>query len=125
MRCVRKEFSNIGECIAAVDDVTINFYNQEFSVILGHNGSGKSCLLKMIIGMENEFVADFCHSVINEIVICDRNVQTDSRPRLLGERKFNISDWLLSAGKYISTLHDNDTASLYIWHGKYSLLFKI
>lgn len=54
MRCVRKEFGKIGERITAIDDVTINFYHQEFSVILGHNGSGKSCLLKMITGiMEN------------------------------------------------------------------------
>ncbi|XP_029677465.1 uncharacterized protein LOC115244170 [Formica exsecta] len=35
----------------AMDDVTIDFYHQEFSVILGHNGAGKSCLLKTIIGM--------------------------------------------------------------------------
>ncbi|XP_071572404.1 phospholipid-transporting ATPase ABCA3-like [Temnothorax nylanderi] len=51
VRCVRKEFGKIGERIAAINDVTIDFYHQEFSVILGHNGSGKSCLLKMIIGM--------------------------------------------------------------------------
>ncbi|XP_018368842.1 PREDICTED: ATP-binding cassette sub-family A member 2-like [Trachymyrmex cornetzi] len=51
VRCVRKEFGRIGERITAVNDVTIDFYNQEFSVILGHNGAGKSCLLKIIIGM--------------------------------------------------------------------------
>lgn len=52
-------------------------------------------------------------------MICDRNVQTDSWPRLLGEWKFNTSDWLLSAGKYIGKLLDDDAASLYTWHGKY------
>ncbi|KAL6428810.1 hypothetical protein ACFW04_007984 [Cataglyphis niger] len=51
VRCVRKEFSKIGEHFTAMDDVTIDFYHQEFSVILGHNGAGKSCLLKIIIGM--------------------------------------------------------------------------
>jgi len=61
---------------------------------------------------------------IDQFVICDRNVQTDSWPRLLRERKFNISDWLLSTRKYISELFDNNTASLYIWHGKYPLLLK-
>ncbi|XP_011687936.1 PREDICTED: ATP-binding cassette sub-family A member 2-like isoform X2 [Wasmannia auropunctata] len=51
VRCVRKEFGKIGERITAINDITIDFYHQEFSVILGHNGSGKSCLLKIIIGM--------------------------------------------------------------------------
>ncbi|KAG5320939.1 ABCAA protein, partial [Acromyrmex heyeri] len=51
VRCVRKEFGGIGERITAINDVTIDFYNQEFSVILGHNGAGKSCLLKIITGM--------------------------------------------------------------------------
>ncbi|XP_012061175.1 PREDICTED: ATP-binding cassette sub-family A member 2-like [Atta cephalotes] len=51
VRCVRKEFGRIGEHITAINDVTIDFYNQEFSVILGHNGAGKSCLLKIITGM--------------------------------------------------------------------------
>ncbi|KAM0731504.1 Phospholipid-transporting ATPase ABCA3 [Formica fusca] len=51
VRCVRKEFGRIGERFTAMDDVTIDFYHQEFSVILGHNGAGKSCLLKTIIGM--------------------------------------------------------------------------
>ncbi|XP_011067293.1 PREDICTED: LOW QUALITY PROTEIN: ATP-binding cassette sub-family A member 2-like [Acromyrmex echinatior] len=51
VRCVRKEFGRIGESITAINDVTIDFYNQEFSVILGHNGAGKSCLLKIITGM--------------------------------------------------------------------------
>ncbi|KAL6255069.1 hypothetical protein P5V15_013403 [Pogonomyrmex californicus] len=51
VRCIRKEFGKIGEPITAINDVTINFYHQELSVILGHNGSGKSCLLKIIIGM--------------------------------------------------------------------------
>ncbi|KYN45163.1 ATP-binding cassette sub-family A member 3 [Trachymyrmex septentrionalis] len=41
VRCVRKEFGRIGKRITAINDVTINFYNQEFSVILGHNGAGK------------------------------------------------------------------------------------
>ncbi|KYN07184.1 ATP-binding cassette sub-family A member 3 [Cyphomyrmex costatus] len=41
VRCVRKDFGRIGERITAINDVTIDFYNQEFSVILGHNGSGK------------------------------------------------------------------------------------
>ncbi|XP_025073393.1 ATP-binding cassette sub-family A member 2-like [Pogonomyrmex barbatus] len=51
VRCIRKEFGKIGEPITAINDVTINFYHQELSVILGYNGSGKSCLLKIIIGM--------------------------------------------------------------------------
>ncbi|XP_011872819.1 PREDICTED: ATP-binding cassette sub-family A member 2-like isoform X2 [Vollenhovia emeryi] len=51
VRCVQKEFGKIGERLTAVNNVTIDFYHQEFSVILGHNGSGKSCLLKIIIGM--------------------------------------------------------------------------
>ncbi|KYQ46736.1 ATP-binding cassette sub-family A member 3 [Trachymyrmex zeteki] len=41
VRCVRKEFGRLGERITAINDVTIDFYNQEFSVILGHNGAGK------------------------------------------------------------------------------------
>ena len=60
MRCVRKEFGRIGERITAINDVTIDFYNQEFSVILGHNGAGKSCLLKIIIGIyEINHMTDF------------------------------------------------------------------
>ncbi|XP_072764356.1 phospholipid-transporting ATPase ABCA3-like [Anoplolepis gracilipes] len=51
LRCVRKEFGRIGEHFTTIDDVTINFYHQEFSVILGQNGAGKSCLLKIIMGM--------------------------------------------------------------------------
>ncbi|XP_014486242.1 PREDICTED: ATP-binding cassette sub-family A member 2-like [Dinoponera quadriceps] len=51
VRCVSRRFGKFGNRITAVDDVTIDFYRDEFSVILGHNGAGKSCLLKMIIGM--------------------------------------------------------------------------
>ncbi|EFN75608.1 ATP-binding cassette sub-family A member 3, partial [Harpegnathos saltator] len=51
VRCVSRRFGRIDNRVTAVDDVTIDFYRHEFSVILGHNGAGKSCLLKMIIGM--------------------------------------------------------------------------
>ncbi|XP_032670360.1 ATP-binding cassette sub-family A member 3-like [Odontomachus brunneus] len=51
VRCVSRRFGRTGDYVTAVDDVTIDFYRYEFSVILGHNGAGKSCLLKMIIGM--------------------------------------------------------------------------
>ncbi|XP_067203769.1 ATP-binding cassette sub-family A member 17-like isoform X1 [Linepithema humile] len=51
VRCVSKEFGRINNRITVIDNVTIDFYHQEFSVILGHNGAGKSCFLKMIIGM--------------------------------------------------------------------------
>ncbi|KAG7199669.1 hypothetical protein KM043_014259 [Ampulex compressa] len=49
VRCVTKKFGRMGERVIGVKDMTIAFYKQEFSVILGHNGAGKSCLLKIII----------------------------------------------------------------------------
>ncbi|KAH0549029.1 hypothetical protein KQX54_005250, partial [Cotesia glomerata] len=37
--------------LQVLKDLSIDFYPNEFSVIIGHNGSGKSCLLKIISGM--------------------------------------------------------------------------
>lgn len=36
--------------LQVLKDLSIDFYPNEFSVIIGHNGSGKSCLLKIISG---------------------------------------------------------------------------
>ncbi|MFD0979329.1 MULTISPECIES: ATP-binding cassette domain-containing protein [Tropicimonas] len=46
MRNMRKSFGGIH----AVDDVTINLYPGEVVGVLGHNGAGKSVLMKMLSG---------------------------------------------------------------------------
>ncbi|MEM6738873.1 MAG: ATP-binding cassette domain-containing protein [Pseudomonadota bacterium] len=46
MRNMRKAFGGI----RAVDDVTINLYPGEVVGVLGHNGAGKSVLMKMLSG---------------------------------------------------------------------------
>lgn len=43
----------------------MDFYHQEFSVILGHNGAGKSCFLKMITGIIDIF---FNHFLIRRVM---------------------------------------------------------
>ncbi|XP_008544723.1 ATP-binding cassette sub-family A member 2 [Microplitis demolitor] len=49
---VRKITIEFGfERLQVLKDLSIDFYPNEFSVILGHNGSGKSSLLKIIAGM--------------------------------------------------------------------------
>ncbi|XP_024936975.1 ATP-binding cassette sub-family A member 3 isoform X2 [Cephus cinctus] len=47
---VTKKFGRLSEKIVAVNEMSIDFYHGEFNVLLGHNGAGKSSLLKMIIG---------------------------------------------------------------------------
>lgn len=48
---VRKITIEFGfERLQVLKDLSIDFYPNEFSVILGHNGSGKSSLLKIIAG---------------------------------------------------------------------------
>jgi hypothetical protein len=59
VRCVTKTYRKFGQRIEALDRMTIYFHHEELNVILGHNGSGKSCLLKIIIGITNLFLMFF------------------------------------------------------------------
>jgi len=53
VKSITKKWHKIGQRVTALDRVTIFFHHEEISVILGHNGAGKSCLLKIIIGITN------------------------------------------------------------------------
>ena len=65
--------------ITAVDHVTVNLYPGEVVGVLGHNGAGKSCLMKMLSGAY--------HRDGGEIVINGEVAQIDN-PR--DARRYNI-----------------------------------
>jgi ABC-type multidrug transport system ATPase subunit len=46
---LRKQF-NDGETVA-VEDLTINMYNNQIFSLLGHNGAGKTTTISMLTGM--------------------------------------------------------------------------
>lgn len=50
-RNVTKKFGLLGNRIIGVNNMTINFYKDEFNVILGHNGAGKSTFFKLLAGI--------------------------------------------------------------------------
>nr|KAF7411061.1 hypothetical protein H0235_013668 [Vespula pensylvanica] len=51
VRCATKKFSTFIKCFTILNEITIDFYQNEFSIILGNNDSGKSTLLKLITGI--------------------------------------------------------------------------
>ncbi|KAL2714403.1 phospholipid-transporting ATPase ABCA1-like [Vespula squamosa] len=51
VRCATKKFGTFISYSTILNEITIDFYQNEFSVILGINGSGKSTLLKLITGI--------------------------------------------------------------------------
>lgn len=52
-RNVEKEFKEIGNKNIVIDNVNLDIYEGDFTVIMGSSGAGKSTLLYILSGMEN------------------------------------------------------------------------
>jgi multiple sugar transport system ATP-binding protein len=70
---VRKEFSDKGTTIVAVDDVSIDIDDGEFLVLVGPSGCGKSTTLRMIAGLE---------TITSGEITLDDQVLNDVSPRV-------------------------------------------
>lgn len=66
-----KSFLNDGEVNNVIKNLSVDIYNEDFTVIMGSSGSGKSTLLYLLSGMDTEtsgevFVGDMLLSKMNE-----------------------------------------------------------
>ena len=50
---ITKTFYQLGTVKKAVDNLSLNIYEQQISVLLGHNGAGKSTTISMITGLSS------------------------------------------------------------------------
>ncbi len=62
---VSYDYSDDGNTVTAVKNVSLNIERGSFTVILGHNGSGKSTLAKMLNGLNKPTLGDILVNGIN------------------------------------------------------------
>src|ERR1044072_1219022 len=65
-----------GDCVPAVNDVSIDVQDGEFMILVGPSGCGKSTLLRMVVGLEDITSGEMVigDRVVNDLAPRDRNL---------------------------------------------------
>ena len=66
-----KEFKQLGQTKTAVDNLNLNIYEGQITVLLGHNGAGKSTTISMITGI--------CEPTSGTVLINDKDIVTNTK----------------------------------------------
>jgi ATP-binding cassette subfamily A (ABC1) protein 3 len=67
---LHKQFRQLGKVKPAVKNLNLNIYEGQISVLLGHNGAGKSTTISMITGL--------CEPTSGSILVNDINIVTNT-----------------------------------------------
>lgn len=68
-RVVIQVYTGMGDAVRAVDDVSMSMRSGQITVILGHNGAGKTSLISMIVGENTLYPYPSTMSVLYAVLV--------------------------------------------------------